>query len=422
TPAAPCVHIEAYFVSLDPADTRDVLSQVFRAGGNSFQLALFDWFGNSQSDLFGAPDRFYEVMHVLRQLPRMNKLKYPEADCAIFSSNMEKLAVHYFSRETDKSGLEELFTMLGPHNRCWFHFITEENIFRKNRRLKDYKVIYLPPVSYQDDATVDALLDYVRSGGQLVIFNDRTFCFRPDGSKRPPLRPGKLGKGEIHRVKRVLDESIYTDSKAPQFFAALQKKFGCRTGHDIWRFTFPAAPSRQYFPKNLVCLTGNACRWKRNIPVDGPNQPVKFTVSWHNKPDHVSDKGNNLFNRKAALSSKLIQGRKIDWQKALSRWAVAWKNNAPATLTLTFAGSVDISLIKLWLHGGYQDITVSSNGKQLVSFKRKKSGEAEVDVDEISLSFKPVKTREITVTLGKRTEITWLSELEVWGRDRLSLQ
>ena len=127
TPAAPCVHIEAYFVSLDPADTRDVLSQVFRAGGNSFQLALFDWFGNSQSDLFGAPDRFYEVMHVLRQLPRMNKLKYPEADCAIFSSNMEKLAVHYFSQETDRSGLEELFTMLGPHNRSWFHFITEEN-------------------------------------------------------------------------------------------------------------------------------------------------------------------------------------------------------------------------------------------------------------------------------------------------------
>ena len=417
TPAAPCVHIEAYFVSLTPEDTRDVLSQVFRAGGNSFQLALFDWFGNSQSDLFGAPERFHEVMHVLRQLPRMNKLKYPEADCAIFSSNMEKLAVHYFSHDPDKSGLEEIFTMLGPHNRSWFHFITEENIARKHRKLEDYKVIYVPPVSYQDDETVKSLLDYVRKGGNLVIFNRTTFQFRPDGSKRQPLIPGKKGRGEIFLSDIRLDESVYSDSKMPQHFAALQKKFGCRMGHDIWRFTFPAGPRYKYFPEKLFCLTGNACCWKRNVPLDGPNRPVKFTVVWKNKPDYVTDKGKNLFNRQQALSSKIIQGRNLDWQKELSHWAVAWKNTAPAEITLKFAQPVNISLVKLFLHGGYQDITVSSAGKILARHKRTPGGEPEVDVDEVSISFKEQTVKEITVRLEKRTGITWLSELEVWGAE-----
>ena len=97
-----------------------------------------------------------------------------------------------------KSGLEEIFTMLGPHNRSWFHFITEENIARKHRQLEDYKVIYVPPVSYQDDDTVKSLLDYVRKGGNLVIFNRTTFQFRPDGSRRQPLVQGKMGKGEIY--------------------------------------------------------------------------------------------------------------------------------------------------------------------------------------------------------------------------------
>ena len=415
-PAAPCVHIEAYFVSLNPRDTREVLSQVFRAGGNSFQLALFDWFGNSQSDLFGAPDRFHEVMHVLRQLPKMNKLKYPKADCAIFSSNADRMATHYFSRNPDKSGLEEVFTMLGPHNRSWFHFITEENIARRSRNLDDYKVIYVPPASYLDDVTVKALLDYVKRGGNLVIFNKKTFEFRLDGSRRKALAPGKLGKGEIVLASGVqLDENIYSNSAAPGYFAALQKKFGCKTGHDIWRFTFPAGPVYKAFPENLFCLTGNACRWKRNIPVDGPNLKVKFTHSWQNAPDHVTDKGRNLFNRRESLSSKIIQGQKLNWQKELSKWAVAWKNNEPAKLTLKFAKPADVSLVKLWLHGGYQDITVTSGGRKLAVFKRKAGGEREVDVDEVAISFKPVKTREITIEFGRRTAITWLAEVELWG-------
>ncbi|MBQ9502790.1 MAG: hypothetical protein IJU70_11585 [Lentisphaeria bacterium] len=414
-PAAPCVHIEAYFVSLDPTDTREVLSQVFRAGGNSFQMALFDWFGNSQSDLFGAPDRFHEVMHVLRQLPKMNKLKYPKADCAVFSSNMDRLATHYFSHEPDKSGLKELFTMLGPCNRSWFHFITEENISRRDRRLEDYKVIYIPPVFYQDDDTVQALLDYVRKGGNLVIFNTETFKFRHDGSERTPLKPGKLGAGEIVLQKTALNEAVYADSKAPLRFADLQKKFGCKTGHDIWRFTFPPGPVHKFFPENLVCLTGNACRWQRNIPTDGPNKPVKFSVAWQNKPDYVTDKGDNLFNRKAALSSKLIQGGGLDWQKELSRWAVAWKNTEPAEITLKFIHPVTVSMVKLFLHGGYQDIVVSNAGKRLADFKRSPGGEPEVDVDEVMISFKPQKLQEITVRLEKRTGITWLSELEIWG-------
>ena len=417
-PAAPCVHIEAYFVSLDPQDTREVLSQVFRAGGNSYQLALFDWFGNSQSDLFGAPDRFHEVMHVLRQLPKMNKLKYPKADCAVFSSNADRLATHFFSRNTDKSGLEELFTMLGPHNRSWFHFVTEENISRGDRRLEDYKVVYIPPVSYQDDETVNALLNYVRSGGNLVIFDRKTFQYRLDGSSRKPLVPGKYGKGEIVIADDiVLDERIYANPEMPKRFAALQKKFGCRVGHDIWRFTFPAGPEIKFFPEGLVCLTGNACRWKKNVPFDGPNAAVKFSLSYKNAPDHVTDKGGNLFNRRAALASNIIQGGKLDWRKELSKWAVAWKNTEPAEIAVRFVKPVNMSLVKLWLHGGYQDITVCAKGKVLAAFKRRPGGEPEVDVDEVAIAFKPVKTDELTIHFGKRTDVTWLSELEIWGKN-----
>ena len=165
----------------------------------------------------------------------------------------------------------------------------------------------------------------------------------------------------------------------------------------------------------MVCLTGNACRWKRNIPIDGPNSKVKFALSYKNAPDYVSDKGQNLFNRKQALASKLIQGKKLNWQKVLSKWAVAWKNNKPADIAFKFDHPVDVSLVKLWLHGGYNEISVSANGKKLASFKRKKGGEPEVDVDEVSISFKPVKTRELTIHLGPRFGITWLSELELWS-------
>ena len=72
-------------------------------------------------------------------------------------------------------------------------------------------------------------------------------------------------------------------------------------------------------------------------------------------------------------------------------------------------------MVKLFLHGGYQDIVVSSAGKRLADFKRSPGGEPEVDVDEVMISFKPQKLQEITVRLEKRTGITWLSELEIWG-------
>ena len=415
SPAAPCVHIEAYFVSLTPQDAREVLSQVFRAGGSSFQLALFDWYGNSQSDLFGAPERFYEVMHIFKLLPKMNRLVYPEADCAIFSSNADRLATHYVSREPDRSGLEPLFTMLGPHNRSWFHFITEQNIADGTRKLADYKVVYVPPASYLDDDTVKALLDYVKNGGNLVIFSRNTFRFRLDGTERTPLVPGKSGKGEIVLVEDVkLDEKIYSDGKAPARFAALQKKFNCRTGHDIWRFTFPAAPEYKPWPANSECLTGNACRWRRNIPVAGPNAKVKFTCSYENPPDLVPDAGNALFNRRKALESPLIQGRKLDWRKRLASWAVAWKNTDPAAVTLDFAEPVTASGVKLWLHGGYDEITVFCDGGKCASFKRPGGGEPEVDVDEVVIPFPAVRGKKFQVRFGRRTGVTWLAELELW--------
>ena len=419
-PASPCVHIEAYFVSMLPEDVREVLSSVFRGGGTGLQMALFDWFGNSQSDFFGAPERYAEVMHVLRQIASMNKLRQPTPDTAIFYSNINQMATHYFSTNPDHSGLEELFTMLGPHTRGAFQFVSDRLLLDKKRNLEDYRVVYVPNVYYQDDETYSLLLDYVRNGGRLVAFSPDAFKYRTDGSVRPTLTSGNLGKGEIRMISDfALNDKLYTNPKAPRFFSDLQREFGCQTGCDIWRFTFPPASKQEFWPTGLHCLTGNACRWRRNIPFDGPNAKVSFKVTYNNPPDLIKDAGNNLFNRRESLSSPLIsvkldEKRLADVQE-LHPWCIAWENTNPADIKLVFEKSVKMSLLKLWLHGDYSDIEVRSEGKTLGITSRKPGGEPEVDVDEVAIRFPQQTTKELEVRFGQRTAPLYVAELELWG-------
>ena len=436
-PATPCVHIESYFTSLTPEATNEVLSSVFRVGGSGYQLALFDWFGNSQCDLYGAPERFHEVIHIFREYGRMNKLKFPEADCAVLYSNINQLAEHYFSTNPDLSGNEELFTMLGPIARSWFDFVSDYQILDGKRELNRYKALYIPRVIYQDQPVVDKILAYVRQGGTLVFCEKDAFRYDTDGSEREALVtlgttgealiPGvdvcNLGKGRILTLNgSPLNEQIFTDAARHSFFITLQQKLGCRTGLDIWRFRFPPAPKYQAWPEGKVCLTGNAWRWQRNIPLSGPNQENQFSCSYSFPPDLFPDIQNNLFNRRDSLSAPITDGSHLrqlfpSEVPEMGKWCVAWKNTEAVTVFLDFSKEVKADEAKIWLHGDYTSVEIWAEGKCLHGIRRAQppEGENEVDVDEICMNFPETRAKRFEIRFGRRAGTLYVSEIELWG-------
>ena len=450
TPVRGGPHVEHYFMSLNAEETNEIISEIFRVGGKSISLWLIDWYGKTYTDYYGAPERFAEIRHIYNEVGKMNELKFPIADTAIFFSNATRFAENWwFEKTTDPFAreYESAFTVLGPRAGSWFRFISDVQISEQKYPLDSYKAIYVPSARYQDEATVEHLKKYAANGGTLVIASPDTFELSDDGSKRPGLKKelmglevtgkklpsggfqfenmtvtasgnpvwqmkpvGKAevlakysngnpavivnpyGKGKVITfASNPFSYTLLTDRNAWQMFRTFQKNAGSKLDQPIWRFRFPRPAKKIASPwkKNLKCVTGNAFAWELESVVDGPNALIPFTASYSVAPDLIPDKQKNcgaLFNRRKALDEPAILRKPT--LPALQKWAAAWKKKDPFAIQINFRKNIRNGEVKLWCHGDIPSIELYSK----VGDKWVKEGSAVLPANT-----EEVDVREITI-------------------------
>jgi len=63
----------------------------------------------------------------------------------------------------------------------------------KLEKLSDYKVLYAPRATYQDEEAYKAMVEYVNNGGILVLSDPDAFRWRPDGTQRADIHSDLMG-------------------------------------------------------------------------------------------------------------------------------------------------------------------------------------------------------------------------------------
>lgn len=246
----------------------------------------------------------------------------------------------------------------------------------------------------------------------------------PDGG--PAIVLNRLGEGRVLTFTvNPFTQDLYGNATWWSFFRTLQQDLGCAVDHDLWRFRFPMAPepAPAPWPADLVCLTGNAYAWEYDAIQEGPNLRLPFKTEYSTAPDLIPDAGDNLFNRGTSLQQKPVAASQKQPYAGLEPYAVAWRNQEPISVTLTFANEVTVSHLKLWAHGGIPDLELAAldqNGAWTTLDRHETANTpiGELDVREIILKCPaPVKTTACALRFAARNQDLYLAEIELWGEN-----
>ena len=215
-PVMPCAHVEHYSNTFRPDEVRELMSQVYRGGGEGFHLYMPDTAGGQggvhdmRSDRYGSWPRWETVMGILDKAAGNPRPVYPEADCAVFYSNDGEMG-ELTSGLRGKERFCWLFQLLGPVSRGWFQVISDNQIGRGRVDLSDYPVVYVPGAAhFQRREIVQALAVYVRQGGVLVVCQPDAFAMHLDGTPNTALTATLLpatGEEATHSTLTVTDAS-----------------------------------------------------------------------------------------------------------------------------------------------------------------------------------------------------------------------
>lgn len=206
-PTLPCAHVENYAGAFTPDEAREMMSQVYRGGGEGFHLYLPDTAGaqrkdhNLKLDRNGSPARWATVMGIVDRAAHDPRPVLPPTRAAILYSNDGHMG-EYLGEMKGKEQYRWLFNLLGPIAGGWFKVIDDEQIARGEVKLADYQVIYVPNAEYQRRAVVAALEAYVRGGGKLVVMQPKAFTWDVDGTKLDDVRGALLpatGDNPLHQ-------------------------------------------------------------------------------------------------------------------------------------------------------------------------------------------------------------------------------
>ena len=192
-PTMPCAHVEHYANSFRPAQVLELMSQVYRAGGEGFHLYMPDTAGTQsktmdlQSDRYGSPPRWETVMGTLDRAARDPRPRPPRARAAVLLSN-DGMMGEYLGAMQGGGQYRWLFTLLAPCARGWFQVIEDNQIARGELDLSAYQAIYVPGAVTQRREVVQDLLAYVEQGGMLVVTQPDCFTYHLDGETMEDLR------------------------------------------------------------------------------------------------------------------------------------------------------------------------------------------------------------------------------------------
>ena len=476
----PIAHVEHYAGNFTLEETLAMLSQAVRGGANGWHYFIADTIGLRSglkyltSDTFGAPERAQLMMTVAQNTP---KLKYPQSDCALFSSNITNWSSH--ERRNQSEGVA--FTMLGQNAGVWFDFINETIIEKMPGKLNNYRVIFVYDAEYETQDAVKALKNYVQKGGTLVVFdpkafsknryaedvtitrldllgvsvgqslrdtnfindrisydlNTRLYKIKPGSNCRvlarfadrnPAIIERKLGKGKIHFFAfNPCSLKSLRSKKWRKYFHKYAKELGLKTDRKIWRFTFPDSFIKKLPEPQGMCLTNNHILWRLFTPIGSYNQGTGGTYSYSRSPDKITDRGGvkdipfskgDLTNRRKAP----IAGNADLEKSKITDWVVAFSTNKEMTIDFDMKKPYPINRVELFYQGllPSMEILVSQDGKKWNSFKKPSESEnKEKDVKQKAIKLKGnPKARFIKIKFNalKSKQLLTLSEIEIWKK------
>ena len=206
-PFMACAHVENYAASFNPEEVVELLSQVYRAGGQGFDFYLPDTkglmteSGGNYLDRFGSWPRWDTIMGIIDRTAIDPLPKFPESKAAIFFSNDAHMG-EYKGAEKGRWQYRWMFAFLGPIAGGWFNVIDDEQIASGEIDLKRFRAIYVPNAEFQRQEVGDAIFECVKAGGTLVVTQPAAFTFTVDGNRSTALRNqlyAKMSTAKAHQ-------------------------------------------------------------------------------------------------------------------------------------------------------------------------------------------------------------------------------
>ena len=151
-------------------------------------------------------------LQVADRLQSMPRLRLPEPDAAILFSNI--------TDDTNRSYTfvdDALYQLLGPKSGTWFRYVSDYQIEDGKADLSKYKAVFVPQAKYGLKCVADALSDYVRDGGRLVVCDPEAFSYLPDGTEHHEFRENVAGvalTGKNRAASRNFRLTISGEGKA----------------------------------------------------------------------------------------------------------------------------------------------------------------------------------------------------------------
>ncbi len=481
----PCVHVESYADVLNQIETLELMSQVIRNGGTGFHFYpkdiknIRDGSNTLHFDALAAPDRWKLQMAVTKELSEMKKIRFPDSDFAILFSTDSHASLPYGSETFE---VESAYTFLGPIVRSYFTFVDDYWVEEMPEQLAKYKALYIPSGKYMRSNVSNNLLEYVEKGGTLISGDPDIFSFCSDGTSLKHMSESLFGitvegeKEQSHIKYGELTLPVYSKAYAIQllnnnkikvlanykdgtpaiiehkygkgkavffatnpfhlkgldndewklFFTLLQKKYGLKTGHDIWRFQFPKTliPDLTPAPEGK-CLTNNNLVWRMNEGLKLYNEDTGGSYSYSLQPDKIAeqtgyqksysfDKGDLTDRHKAPIAGNVDLGN-----GSINDWVVSWEKPEAFDITFDFVKPKKLGEVSLFYSGQLPAISLfaSNDGENWVDLQTtcEKQPFTE-DVLEQTLSGDFGSYQYLQVRFGKRDNNSFmLTEVDVWS-------
>ena len=168
-----------------PADLREWASQAMKNGAE-----FFYWYAFGPACVT-MPDGFEEMLKLCDEIRSMKKLILPkETRTAILYSDADRMALD----DKASHAAYTVYSVLGEHVKANFRFVSPTGLATGIHSLTDIRVLYVPRMSYTDPESTARLLDFVKQGGTMVVFDPEIWSFNLDGSIVPEreIITGKL--------------------------------------------------------------------------------------------------------------------------------------------------------------------------------------------------------------------------------------
>jgi transposase-like protein len=484
----PCVHTENYAANFTHKEVLELMSQVVRNGGTGFQFWPVDQVNNLNKkgalyfDGYAAPERWKLQMAIVKELGNINRLKFPNPDFAILFSTDSYASMPYGQESYET---ESAYTLLGPVARSYFTFIDDYFVEDTPEQLSQYKVIYVPKGKYMRKTVASNLVEYVNTGGILIAGDPDIFSFCSDGTSMKNIAEKLFGitmkseKQQTHiKYKKYImpvyahsyalelnDSNIitiasysdgspaiieheYGQGKAiffaanpftlksitnkgwKKFFVLLQKKYGLKTGYDIWRFKFPESliPIEPEPPKEK-CITNNNLVWRRNKALKLYNNDTEgcyyYSLLPESKPEQTGVQEKYLFKDGDLTDrTKAPTTGNVDLGKGnVSDWIVSWKKTDAFNITFDFKKATPLSKAVLCYSGQLPNVSLygSNDDKNWTDLKISLPKQNYTDdVPEKIINGISGNFRFLQIQFGERDphKSFALAEIEVWAKGK----